>query len=501
MKRQPRGFMLVESLIALLLLSVGLLGAWALQLASLRAHTDSMQQAAATELLRDMADRIRANPTARAHYGSPPDPAYNAACVAAARLQRRGTGRVRSRAVRASGWRPFSGKGNRGHGRIRARHRPRRRRPFRHLREMARRARPELGHAASVGAAGGGLSVRTGRTRGFSLTELMIALTLGLFLTAAFVAVLDRCRRESATNESVAQLQESARHALDALAFDLEHAGFFAGADVHALRLVRGATLLATGDDLRQPENTHPRLAVAGLPAGAHDCGVNFATDLELAVQGANGGWPAGRDARDCSPTKVAGGVRAGSDTFTVRRASLETARVHAGRLQLYTRRRETHGAAWLFADGQAPGVLDADADLRDLEMHSYYVGNNAVARSGWPALRVKELTESGGNVQFRDEELMPGVEDLQVEFGVLDTRSGAPRISFVPADFEELRDRPAVAVRLWLRIRAESTESGYLDARTLRYADVEFVPNALEAAQRRLLVQRTVALRNTRPP
>jgi len=63
-----RGFTLVESLIALLLLSVGLLGAWGLQLSSLRSHNDSLQEAVAMELLRDMAERIRANSSAGARY-------------------------------------------------------------------------------------------------------------------------------------------------------------------------------------------------------------------------------------------------------------------------------------------------------------------------------------------------------------------------------------------------------------------------------------------------
>ena len=339
------------------------------------------------------------------------------------------------------------------------------------------------------------------RVRGFSLPELMIALTIGLMLTGSFVAVLDRCRRESQANESLAQLQESARHALDILVSDVEHAGFFAGADVHAARLVRGGAVLAEGEQLWQPDATHPRTAVAGLPPGAHDCGVNFALDLDLAVQGANGAWPAGRDAVDCAPTRVAGGARAGADTLTVRHAALETADPHAGRLQLYTRRRESHATALLFADGHAPDVLDADAEIRDVEVRSYYVANNSVARSGWPALRVKELTESGGNAQFHDEELMPGVEDLQIEFGLLDLASGVTRTSFVPADSPRLRELPVIAVRLWLRVRAETTERGYLEARPLRYADVVFTPDAAEAAQRRLLVERTVALRNPRTP
>lgn len=60
--RLKRGFTLMESLIALLLLSVGLLGAGALLLAGLQAHGDALRRMAAMRLAQDMADRIRTNP-------------------------------------------------------------------------------------------------------------------------------------------------------------------------------------------------------------------------------------------------------------------------------------------------------------------------------------------------------------------------------------------------------------------------------------------------------
>ena len=68
MTGRDRGFTLVESLIALLLLSVGMLGAGGMLVSGLRAHADALRQVAATNLARDMADRIRANPRGRADY-------------------------------------------------------------------------------------------------------------------------------------------------------------------------------------------------------------------------------------------------------------------------------------------------------------------------------------------------------------------------------------------------------------------------------------------------
>lgn len=68
MNARAHGFTLVESLIALLLLSLGLLGAGVMLLESLRAHADALREATATHLVRDMVERIRANPHARALY-------------------------------------------------------------------------------------------------------------------------------------------------------------------------------------------------------------------------------------------------------------------------------------------------------------------------------------------------------------------------------------------------------------------------------------------------
>ena len=113
----------------------------------------------------------------------------------------------------------------------------------------------------------------------------------------------------------------------------------------------------------------------------------------------------------------------------------------------------------------------------------------------------MKSLTESRGAAQFRDEEVLPGVEDLQVEFGLSDDSDGAGRTTFVAPDAPSLRDGRLVAVRLWLRLRADSTERGYRENHELQYADVRFVPDAVSATQRRLLIERTVALRNLRQP
>ena len=67
-KNTQSGFSLVESLVALLILSIGLLGIAALYVDSIGAGRTALLRSQAVALASDMADRIRANANALAAY-------------------------------------------------------------------------------------------------------------------------------------------------------------------------------------------------------------------------------------------------------------------------------------------------------------------------------------------------------------------------------------------------------------------------------------------------
>jgi type IV pilus assembly protein PilV len=80
---QTRGFSIVEALVALVVLSIGMLGIAALYVESLRAGRSAIYRTQAVNLASDMADRIRSNRTAGNAYqlavGDVPNP--TATCV------------------------------------------------------------------------------------------------------------------------------------------------------------------------------------------------------------------------------------------------------------------------------------------------------------------------------------------------------------------------------------------------------------------------------------
>ena len=70
--RKSKGFSLVEVLIALIIMSVGMLGIAGLYVQSMQAGRTSMLRHHAVTLAGDIADRIRANPTAGVAYTASP---------------------------------------------------------------------------------------------------------------------------------------------------------------------------------------------------------------------------------------------------------------------------------------------------------------------------------------------------------------------------------------------------------------------------------------------
>lgn len=68
---RPTGFTLIEAMVALLVLSVGVIGVAALHGQSLAASRSAIFRSQAINLASDMADRIRVNPGAQLAYAGP----------------------------------------------------------------------------------------------------------------------------------------------------------------------------------------------------------------------------------------------------------------------------------------------------------------------------------------------------------------------------------------------------------------------------------------------
>ena len=97
-------------------------------------------------------------------------------------------------------------------------------------------------------------------------------------------------------------------------------------------------------------------------------------------------------------------------------------------------------------------------------------------------------------------EEIISGVEDMQFEFGV-DTDNNATVEYYVVPGTALPAGARIVAVRVYLRVRSEEPDFTFEDTRSYNYAGVNYTPDSTGDANRyrRLLVSKTIQLRNTR--
>ena len=111
----------------------------------------------------------------------------------------------------------------------------------------------------------------------------------------------------------------------------------------------------------------------------------------------------------------------------------------------------------------------------------------------------------------MQDQELIAGVEDLQVELGIdtdlpddPDERAAVDRWVNVndpmvdPTNGGFNPDAVILGVRIWVRVRAERAENGFVDNVNYVYADQDVGP--FNDNFRRLVVSKTIYLRNARP-
>lgn len=219
-------------------------------------------------------------------------------------------------------------------------------------------------------------------SRGITLVEMMVSLALGGTVIAGALTGLAQAQRSWHEASVQGRLHERAQYVFATLEPELQMAGFF------------GPGAL-------------PAAAPASLwPTGARACGVNILWPLQPGVAAWEGAWPFA-----CAPR---GGVRPGTDMLLVRRAAASVGSASPGAMQLVSHPLRPELAA-IVAPGVAPGLVPGE-QRRELLLRIYYVALAADGDPHTPALRVKSLSAIAGAPAFIDTEVMPGVENLQVE-------------------------------------------------------------------------------------
>jgi len=310
-----------------------------------------------------------------------------------------------------------------------------------------------------------------------TMVELLVALAIGSFLMIGAVQVYNQSRQAYVINDSIARVQETAQFAMDTIEADLRMASNW-GRNSRASS-VNGRSEIGDAD----PLNLTP-------PGG---CGANWALDLLQPLAGSNNAYTLACAAE--------GGVQANSDVFTTRRATVAATALEAGRIQIQTTRIQGE----LFADGNIPAGFDAlTSETHNLLVNSYYVAASSTLIPGVPTLRRKTLIGGAGGPTIVDQEIAPGVENIQLLLGVdVDEDNTVDRYVnpgdpiFIPGNAAFIPLARVLTARIWLVVRGITPEIGIQDNVNYQPGDVNL--GTYSDSFRRMQVSKTILLRNAR--
>jgi type IV pilus assembly protein PilW len=315
------------------------------------------------------------------------------------------------------------------------------------------------------------------RQRGMTLIESMTAMTISSVLILGSIQIYTQARSTYRTTESIARMQENLRFSIDIIDENVRLAGYWGKSSSANAELRNGEAVTITCNgtnstawvlDTEVPNNNliNPISALQQV------------SDLPI---------------EDCRGTNP----RINSDVLIVRHASTDQeVLAHEDIIQI-----QTNGRLGSFFDN---GILPEDAKVNsqifNFAFSAYYVSNESKHDSDLPSLRRLSLVKN----RIVNQEIISGVENLQIVFGI--DRTGDGSIDMYINGDDVLDSDTIISTRLWLLVRSEQNGAGqgYFDARQYQTpdADLPLIDPKNDAANypptfRRMALSRTIVMRN----
>jgi type IV pilus assembly protein PilW len=310
------------------------------------------------------------------------------------------------------------------------------------------------------------LTVR--RAAGFSLPELLVAVTMGLLIVVAMTTLFFHNSRAQAEIERANRQIENGRYAVDTLVNDLRNAGFYGEFDPTAL-----ATPAAV------PDPCAATLAALKAMLPLHVQGYDVGDTLPSCVSDVRPGTTliVVRHTRacvtgdpNCSANDPAGPLfQASLCGNSSELGSANPADWYA--LDVDTTQLQRHQRNCTSAAGS--GTL---AVTRRYQTHIYFVANNDQDGDGIPTLKRAELRNTATGLRFVTVPLAEDIENVQFEYGIDTVGDGTVGLyTSAPANANGCGQpgcaatnwRNVVAVRLHVLARSPSATPGYTDTKT----------------------------------
>ena len=320
---------------------------------------------------------------------------------------------------------------------------------------------------------------------GFSLVELMVAMAVGTVIIGGAFSLFSTSRDTQKASEAQMDMVADARFAIEMISYDLRHAGLWGVNNRDGLISCKStdAPCVSTVNGDTPPTTATNDCAVGTDP--------EWAFDLSRSVFATDGANPY---ASTCIPGTE--NYVANTDVLEVHYADaniIQPADLLAG--QTYVRSNFISGR--LFVGSVAPVVASYDTDpltqSHQLQANAYYISDYTDAvGDGIPSLRRASLVNGP---EIRNQVLVSGVVDLQVQFGE-DINNDLMIDRYVnPADVNDWSN--VYAAKIWLVMQSDEQQIGVDTEKSFEIAGAPAATYGGQDDYRYFMVTSVINLRN----
>ncbi|WP_148300841.1 PilW family protein [Shewanella marina] len=316
------------------------------------------------------------------------------------------------------------------------------------------------------------------REQGFSLVELMVAILIGMFLTLGLMSMFSSSATNVRTTSQYNELQENGRIAMMIMAADISQVGFMA--DMTGIAFITGINF----------ESQASAVDAASDCVGAGSNNSSFPSNVSGHFRRI---WGYEQGVGSEPFTCLGNNVNANTDVIQIKRFSGPDVQNPNDTNRYYI--ATSSNRAVLFSGDQTPPNFLGRRFWHYLH-HIYYIRSDGDI----PVLRRQALRVGGMRKAGSFEQLVEGIENFRVLYGIDDNGDGSAD-SFIPAanvtdtmwdnqDFARI-----VAVRLYLLVRSIEQDRSYTNNVVYQLGDKTIGP--LNDNYRRKVMSSTIMLDN----
>lgn len=291
--------------------------------------------------------------------------------------------------------------------------------------------------------------------RGFTILELMVAMTISLFIISALAAVVIGASSTSRTRERASDLQVNGRYAIDVMRRDLQHAGYL------------GISSLFFPD---QPITT-ANLPLSPSISVTNVCDNATVGKLSQRIWGAD-------DSNPYSSTCIPAADYLRGDVLVVRGLNPNAASGTFAATTVYYKSAYEGGSP--FVGPTEPDFTGTNKQppylVYPLEESVYYIAPYTTSATESPKVPALWRLRLGTGPAMVPELVASGVENMQIRYGVFQTNDTVSYLaaSAVPtADWDLVR-----AVQVSLLMRASTPETDYQNNTTYDMSGTNYTVN-----------------------